>query len=118
MAARISAAGTWTNRSVVRANDLEVRGTDIDNNVTGEMSGARSIVADGTLTNRGLIDGGQARIEAGTVDNLGSGRVYGDRLAIQAGTCATARKATRPPSSPRASGWISAPASSTIVKRR
>ena len=59
--ARISAAGTWTNRSVVRANDLEVRGTDIDNSVTGEMSGARSrIVADGTLTNRGLIDGGQA----------------------------------------------------------
>lgn len=86
--ARISVAGTWTNRSVVRANDLEVRGTDIDNSVTGEMSGARSarIVADGTLTNRGLIDGGQARIEAGAVDNLGSGRIYGDRLAIQAGT--------------------------------
>ena len=79
---------------------------------------AARIVADGTLTNRGLIDGGQARIEAGTVDNLGSGRIYGDRLAIQAGTLRNREEGDKAAVIAAPSGWISAPASSTIVKRR
>ncbi|HCE6865205.1 TPA: hemagglutinin repeat-containing protein [Pseudomonas aeruginosa] len=85
--ALISTAGLLTNHSLLQAGDLEVRGTNVNNTVTGEMSGGRTtVVASNTLTNRGLIDGGQTRIDAGTLDNVGTGRVYGDHLAIRAGT--------------------------------
>ncbi|OZI39063.1 hypothetical protein CEG14_05905 [Bordetella genomosp. 1] len=83
----IGTAGLLSNRGVVQAGDLELRGTNIDNAATGEMSGNRStVIARDTLSNRGLIDGGQTRIDAGTLDNVGTGRIYGDHLAIQAGT--------------------------------
>ncbi|MBN0084583.1 hypothetical protein JTL67_34390, partial [Pseudomonas aeruginosa] len=85
--ALISTAGLLTNHSLLQAGDLEVRGTNVNNTVTGEMSGGRTtVVASNTLTNRGLIDGGQTRIDAGTLHNVGTGRVYGDHLAIRAGT--------------------------------
>ncbi|HAF2412847.1 TPA: filamentous hemagglutinin N-terminal domain-containing protein [Salmonella enterica] len=83
----IRTAGLLTNDGVIRAGDLEVHGADVNNNVSGEMSGVLTKVAAGnTLTNRGLIDGSQTRIDAGTLDNVGSGRLYGDHLAIRAGT--------------------------------
>lgn len=85
--ALISTAGLLTNHGVLQAGDLDVRGTRINNSVTGEISGARiTVIAHDTLTNRGLIDGSQTRIEADTLDNVGSGRLYGDRLAIRGGT--------------------------------
>lgn len=83
----IRTAGMLTNDGVMRAGDLEVHGADVNNSVSGEMSGMRTTVAArNTLTNRGLIDGSQTRIDAGTLDNVGSGRLYGDHLAIRAGT--------------------------------
>ncbi|MBN0386987.1 hypothetical protein JTM64_36865, partial [Pseudomonas aeruginosa] len=55
--ALISTAGLLTNHSLLQAGDLEVRGTNVNNTVTGEMSGGRTtVVASNTLTNRGLID--------------------------------------------------------------
>ncbi|MDS1140850.1 hemagglutinin repeat-containing protein [Pusillimonas sp. SM2304] len=85
--ALISTAGLLTNHSLLQAGDLEVRGANVNNTATGQMTGGRTTVAArDTLTNRGLIDGGQTRIDAGTLDNVGTGRIYGDHLAIQAGT--------------------------------
>ncbi|EHN63592.1 two-partner secretion domain-containing protein [Comamonas testosteroni] len=85
--ALISTGGLLTNHSLLQAGDLEVRGANVNNTATGEMSGGRTtVVARDTLTNRGLIDGSQTRIDAGTLDNVGTGRIYGDHLAIKGGT--------------------------------
>ncbi|WP_116791226.1 hemagglutinin repeat-containing protein [Achromobacter dolens] len=85
--ARISTAGLLINHGVLQAGDLDVRGVDIINSVTGKMNGVRATVAaQHSLTNRGLVDGNQTHIEAGALDNAGSGRLYGDQLAIQAAT--------------------------------
>ncbi|WP_338862083.1 hemagglutinin repeat-containing protein [Mycetohabitans rhizoxinica] len=79
--------GQLTNRGVLQAGELEVRGAQIDNTVGGRINGTRVWVAtDGKLSNRGLIDGAQSRIEADAVNNIGTGRLYGDHLALQANT--------------------------------
>ncbi|EHP37813.1 filamentous hemagglutinin [Cupriavidus basilensis OR16] len=85
--ALIGTAGRLTNRGTLQAGELEVRGANVDNTVSGQIGGGRALVAASeTLSNRGLVDGGQTRIQAGTVDNVGTGRIYGDHIAIQAGT--------------------------------
>ncbi len=83
----INTAEQLTNQGVIQAGTLELRGTNVNNTATGEISGGRTtVVASQTLTNRGLIDGGQTHIDVGTLDNAGTGRLYGDHLTIQADT--------------------------------
>ncbi|MCG1042468.1 hemagglutinin repeat-containing protein [Mycetohabitans sp. B8] len=83
----IRTMGRLVNRGTFQADELEVRGAQIDNTVGGRINGNRVRVAtDGKLSNHGLIDGVQARVEAGVVDNVGTGRFYGDHLALQANT--------------------------------
>ncbi|CBW75270.1 Hemagglutinin-like protein [Mycetohabitans rhizoxinica HKI 454] len=83
----IRTAGRLVNRGTFQADELEVRGAQIDNTVDGRINGNRVWAAtDGKLSNRGLIDGAQSRIEADAVDNVGTGRLYGDQLTLQANT--------------------------------
>ncbi|WP_338859832.1 hemagglutinin repeat-containing protein [Mycetohabitans rhizoxinica] len=83
----IRTAGRLVNRGTFQADELEVRGAQIDNTVDGRINGNRVWAAtDGKLSNRGLIDGAQSRIEADAVDNVGPGRLYGDQLTLQANT--------------------------------
>ena len=85
--ADIGTAGTLTNRSKIQAGDLTVRGANVDNTVTGEITGGRThVIASNTVQNRGLIDGGETRIDAATLDNVGTGRIYGNHIALRAGT--------------------------------
>ncbi|MBQ4776496.1 hemagglutinin repeat-containing protein [Pectobacterium versatile] len=66
---------------------LNVQASNIDNQVTGELSAQQTTLnASDTLSNRGLIDGVLTRINASTVNNIGTGRIYGDSLAINAAT--------------------------------
>lgn len=68
-------------------NTLTVSANNIDNAVTGEITGATTkLSAADTLTNRGLIDGQDAQVNAATLNNLSTGRIYGDYLSIAAGT--------------------------------
>ncbi|MCF2133970.1 MULTISPECIES: hemagglutinin repeat-containing protein [Mycetohabitans] len=79
--------GRLVNRGTFEADELEVRGAQIDNTVGGRINGNRvGVATDGKLSNHGLIDGAQTRIEAGAVDNIGTGRLYGDHLTLQANT--------------------------------
>lgn len=83
----ISTAGLLNNRRTLQASDLEVRGSRVDNTVSGQIIGDKTLIAaSNTLTNRGLIDGRLTRIETSVLDNVGTGRIYGDHLAIKAGT--------------------------------
>ncbi|MFM0291260.1 two-partner secretion domain-containing protein [Paraburkholderia megapolitana] len=85
--AAIHTAGRLTNRSLLQAGDLDVRGTHIDNTATGQISGGRTtVVASHALTNRGLIDGSRTYLDASVLDNTGTGRLYGDHLAVRAET--------------------------------
>ncbi|MCG1018703.1 MULTISPECIES: hemagglutinin repeat-containing protein [Burkholderiaceae] len=83
----IRTPGRLVNRGTFEADELEVRGAQIDNTVGGRINGNRvGVATDGKLSNHGLIDGAQTRIEAGVVDNIGTGRLYGDHLTLQANT--------------------------------
>ncbi|MCG1054766.1 hemagglutinin repeat-containing protein [Mycetohabitans sp. B5] len=83
----IRTTGRLVNRGTFQADELEVRGEQIDNTLDGRINGNRVWVAtDGKLSNRGLIDGAQTRVVAGAVDNVGTGRLDGDHLALQANT--------------------------------
>ncbi|MET3444036.1 filamentous hemagglutinin [Variovorax paradoxus] len=87
------------NGKLLAGGTVTASGNEVDNTVTGEITGDTTIVsAASTATNRGLIDGRDTQINAGatttngvttgtgTVRNLGTGRIYGDLVSIATGT--------------------------------
>ncbi|WP_242630900.1 filamentous hemagglutinin N-terminal domain-containing protein [Variovorax paradoxus] len=75
------------NGKLLAGGTVTASGNELDNTVTGEITGDTTIVsAASTLTNRGLIDGYNTQINGGTVNNLGTGRIYGDIVSVAAGT--------------------------------
>jgi len=79
--------GRFTNNaSFTAGKTLTVGGANVDNNATGELSSANTIVnTPGVLNNWGLIDStGHTQVNAGTLNNMGTGRIYGNSIAINA----------------------------------
>lgn len=84
--ATLQTSGNLTNQAELLAgSDLTLTAANIDNTVSGEISGRNTnLMASNTLTNRGLINGSNTFISSSSLNNLGSGRIYGDHVAIAA----------------------------------
>jgi len=81
----INAAGNFDNSGAVQANTVRINSKQVNNKVTGTITGIiTNIAAHDTLNNRGVIDGNSSLITANTINNVGTGRIYGDYLAIGA----------------------------------
>jgi len=69
------------------SNTLNVSSANINNSVTGELSGTTTqLSATQTLTNRGLINGIETQLNATTLNNIGTGGIFGDHVSIKADT--------------------------------